>query len=90
MKKSNLSIETYTINHNNEEYILYLFPDEENFTNIYMKRNQIGIISLCIGIKVEDLNCSLEEFIENNVEEWIEDYDNEIEDLENSRLLKED
>lgn len=89
MKKSNLSIETYTITHNNEEYIIYLFPIEHNFKGIYMKRKQVGIISFCIGIKVEDLNCSLEEFIEDNLEDWVEDYESEIEDLENTRL-KED
>ena len=90
MEKSNLSIETYSFKHNNKDYIFYLLPEEENFTSIYLKRKQIGIISLCIGIKVQELNCSLEEFIKDNLEEWVENYDNEIEDLENARLLKED
>lgn len=89
MEKSNLSIETYTISHNDKEYILYLIPEDHNSIGIYMQRKQCGIISLCIGVVVEQLSCGMEDFIDECIDEWVEDYESEIEDLENAHLQKE-
>lgn len=90
MKKSSLNIETYNITKNDNEYILYLIPESDNSIDIYIQRKQCGIIIHCIGLISKRMDRGIEDVINYNIDKWIEDYDNEIEDIENSRLLKED
>lgn len=84
MNKININIEKYCLNYNGKEYIIFLIPNEEHkeFTDFYIKEKQNGIISLTVGIEIDKLSSSVEEFINNMIDEWVEDYENEINILE--------
>jgi len=83
MKKESLNIEKYIYNIENEEYIIYLIPEENNSTEFYIQKKDYGVISLAIGIDTNKLECSIEEFIEDNITEWVENCEDDIDKLEN-------
>lgn len=69
---------------NGRKYTLLLIPNEErsNFTDIYIQSGRKGLMTFCIGLDFKELSCSMDDFIEDNLEEWIEDCENDIELLE--------
>lgn len=80
--KETINIEKLVYNINDKEYNLYLTPGEYNSTGFYIQRKNSGIISFCIGVEVRRLGCSVEDFIDDNIKDWVEDYEQEIEKLE--------
>ena len=83
MKKSSLNIEKYICTVNNSKYVIYLIPEENNLTGFYIQKNNYGLLSLAVGLNIKLLECSIEDFINNNITEWIEIYEDSIDKLEN-------
>ena len=77
-----LTVEKHIYNIDNEEYIIYLFP-EDNITGFYIQKKDYGFISHCIGLDMTKMNCTNGEYIDENIREWIDSYKEDIEILEN-------
>lgn len=81
MKKDFFNVEKYICTVNNAEYIIYLFP-ENNSTGFYIRKQDSGLISLTAELNTKLLQCSVEEFIDNNINKWIEICEDAIEKIE--------
>lgn len=77
-------IERYTYNKEKDRYFVYLIEDEddEKTTDFYIQKKGYGIISHVIGLNIDELEVELNEFINNNLDEWIEVCLSDIEKLE--------
>lgn len=90
MEKFNLEIEKYSfVYDNNENYFVYAIPSQKDkdFTEFYIQKDSYGFISFCIGLDMKKMNCTNQEFINENIMEWIDSYENDIEVLEEEREL---
>lgn len=82
MIEESLTIKKYTYKGEDSNYIIYLIPEDHNATSFYIQREQCGLISHAIGVDLKQLGRSAESFIEENIEDWIEDCELDIEKLE--------
>ena len=83
MKKEKLEVERYEKEYNREKYYIYIIPeDDDKMTNFYIQKAGYSFISMEIGLLTEQLETSIEEYIENNLGEWAYSYDLDIEKLE--------
>ena len=90
MEKINLEIEKYTFVYDNEDnYFIYVIPSQENkdFTDFYIQKEDYDFISFCIGLDMKKINCSNQEFINDNIMDWIDNYEDDIEALEDEKIL---
>lgn len=90
MEKFNLEIEKYSfVYDNNENYFVYAIPSQKDkdFTEFYIQKDSYGFFSFCIGLDMKKMNCTNQEFINENIMEWIDSYENDIEVLEEEREL---
>ena len=80
MKKELLNVERYTYNYKKKDYYIYLLPNSEykEFTDFYIQDVERGKLNFEIGIKIDDLNCSIEKFIKKNIKDWTEDFKERI------------
>ena len=79
----NLAVEKHIYNIDNEEYIIYLFPEDNNMTGFYIQKKDYGFISHCIELDMTNINWTNEEYIDENIREWIDFYKEDIDILEN-------
>lgn len=79
-----LEIERYTYTKKKDKYLVYLIEneDDENITDFYIQKKESGIISHAVGLNIDDLEIEIDEFIENNLDEWIKICLSDIEKLE--------
>lgn len=86
MNKESFKITRYSLNCDEVVYCIYLMPNEEDkkFTDFYITEKNGGIISHTIGLEINKLDCSIEEFISENISDWVEIYQNDINILENN------
>ena len=82
MRKEIIKIEKNTFILENGEYIVYVFTEEENILEFYIQKKQYGIMSFALGIEIKDLDCSIDEFIQDNINEWVMVCEHDIERLE--------
>lgn len=86
MKKENITITKYEKEIVDTKYIVYVIPsDDENSTDFYINKKGYGLMTHCVGINIAQLTCSVDEFINHNIEEWIENTNIDIEMLESNR-----
>lgn len=82
MIEESLTIKKYIYKGEHSNYIIYLIPEEYNSTSFYIQREKCGIINLAIGLDLKQIQISAEDFIKENIEDWIEDYESDIDILE--------
>ena len=82
MKKEIIKIEKNTFNLESGEYIVYVFTGDENDLEFYIQKKQYGVISFAVGIFPKDLECSIDEFIQDSIEEWVTICEDDIARLE--------
>ena len=85
MEKINLEIEKYSFLYDEiEKFFIFVIPSSEikPSTEFYIQKENNKFIKFCTGINVRDLNYSNQDFINKNIMEWIESYENDIELLE--------
>lgn len=83
MKKDSLNVEKYICTFNNAEYIIYLVPEGNDLTGFYIQKKDYGLMSLTVGLNAKQLQCSIEEFINKNIAEWVEICEDAIDKIEN-------
>ena len=83
MNKEKISVEKYVYTKNGTEYLIYMFPEEDHFTQFYIQKKDYGLISHTVGVHIEDVDSSIEEFINNNIDNWIDICEDNIQTLEN-------
>ncbi len=80
MKKDELKITRYFIERGKNKYMVFLMPDvnNQNVDIFYIQKYGFGLVVDCVGIELSQLNYSIEEFINSNVDEWIDIYEEEL------------
>lgn len=80
-----LEIERYEYNYRDNDYLIYLIENEEDesITDFYIQKKGNGNISHTIGLNIDNLEIEIDEFINNNLEEWVKICLLDIEKLEN-------
>lgn len=76
-----IEIMKYKLNINGEIYLIYV-KSEDELTEFYIQKETYGIISFEIGLNLEKLGCGIENFIEDNINEWVYSYEQDLEKLE--------
>ena len=79
MKSEMVQYLKYTVNVNGKTYLVFT-KTENKVTSFYIQREGYGIISFMIGLELDAyaLGCSEEEYISDNIDEWVEEYDEEV------------
>lgn len=90
MEKLNLQIEKYSfIYDNNDTYFVYSIQSTQDkaYTDFYIQKENYGFISFCISLNMKEIDSTNEEFINENIMEWIDLYEDDIEVLEDEKRL---
>lgn len=84
VNESMIEMERYAYTKNKNKYLVYLIEneDDEKITDFYIQKKDAGIISHAIGLNVDELETEIDEFINDNLDEWIEICLSDIEKLE--------
>lgn len=82
MTEQSITIKKYTYAKQKSNYIIYLIPEEHNLTSVYIQKEQYGLMSLAIGLDFKELEIPIEDYIEENIEDWIESCEMDIDVLE--------
>lgn len=77
MKSEMVQYLKYTVNVNGKTYLVFT-KTEDKVTRFYIQREGYGIISFMIGLDLSILGCAEEEYISDNIDEWAEEYDEEV------------
>lgn len=90
MKKEKLNIDRYIVeNDAGDKYNVLVIPEDETDINFYIQKVGYGVISYEIGFTKENFerfNQSIEDFINENKDEWIESCEYDIQKLENEEM----
>ncbi len=79
MIKQKLNITRYKINRDTQQYYLYLLP-KENYLDFCIEKDGYANIYHMTEIESSQLKESIEDFIKNNINEWLEILEDIIED----------
>lgn len=77
----NKKLTKYIIDKNNEKYFVYVSSDTENYTEFYLQKDEYGIIEFEIGFVIDNNN--IMDYINIYIDNWIENYEETLEKLEN-------
>ncbi len=91
MKKINLEIEKYSFKYDDgNNYYVFAVPSQKDkdFTEFYIQKEDYGFISFCISMDMKKMNCTNQDFINDNIMDWIDDYEDDIEVLEDEKELQ--
>lgn len=69
--ENNMLIKEYEIL--NKTYLVYI-KEKENFTEFYISKKDYGIIEYVIGLDLNNTGKNIEDFINDNLIEWIYHY----------------
>lgn len=69
--ENNMLIKEYEIL--NKTYLVYI-KEKENFTEFYISEKDYGIIEYVIGLNLNNTGKNIEDFINDNLIEWIYHY----------------
>lgn len=69
--ENNMLIKEYEIL--NKTYLVYI-KEKENFTEFYISEKDYGIIEYVIGLNLNNISKNIEDFINDNLIEWIYHY----------------
>lgn len=76
MKEINVKVQEFEILE--EIYLVYVY-EKENFTEFYIGKKDYGIIRFMIGLDLNEIGISVEDFINDKLIEWIYNYNLEME-----------
>lgn len=71
----------YLIKRNDSIYFVYVSVDTENYTEFYLQKYEYGIIEFEMGFIMDSNN--IMEYINIQIDNWIENYEEILEKLEN-------
>lgn len=77
MKSEMVQYVKYTVNVNGKTYLVFT-KTEDKVTRFYIQREGYGIIRFMIGLDLSILGCAEEDYISDNIDEWAEEYDEEV------------
>lgn len=79
-----IEIERYEYDYKKDKYLIYLIENEEdeNITDFYIQKKGYGNISHIIGIDIDKLEVDVNEYIKDNLKEWVDFCLADIEKLE--------
>lgn len=79
-----IEIERYEYDYKKDKYLIYLIEneDDENITDFYIQKKGYGNISHIIGIDIDKLEVDVNEYIKDNLKEWVDFCLADIEKLE--------
>lgn len=69
--ENNMLIKEYEIL--NKTYLVYI-KEKENFTEFYISEKDYGLIKYMIGLNLNKIGISIEDFINDKLIEWIYNY----------------
>ena len=72
----------YLIKIKDSIFFVYVTVTMDNYAEFYLQLDEYGIIEFEIGFTIND-NKSIFSYITENINEWTENYKNDIEKLEN-------
>ena len=81
MRKEIITIEKRTFNLEMGEYMVFVYQEEKTL-NFYIQKKQSGVISYVLGIEIKDLEGNMDEFIQDNIDEWVTICEHDIAKLE--------
>jgi len=62
-----------------DTYLIFIY-EKENFTEFYVSKKDYGIIKFAIGVNLNEINKTLEDFVNDNLIEWIYNYNLDMEE----------
>lgn len=68
MKEINVKLEEFEIL--NQTYIVYIY-EKEDFIKFYIGKKDYSIIKFIIGVNLQQMNMTIDEFIYQNLLTWI-------------------
>lgn len=71
----------YLIKKNNSIYFVYVSVGMDNYTEFWLKKDEYGIMEFEIGFIIDTKN--IKEYIDIQIDNWIENYEETLEKLEN-------
>ena len=77
----NNKLTKYIVDKDNGIYFVYVSIDTENYTEFYLQKDEYGIIEFEMGFIIDSNN--IMEYINIQIDNWIENYEETIERLEN-------
>lgn len=90
MKKYKLDIDRYEVeNDTGDKYYIYVIPEDKVEINFYIQKVGYGLITHEIGLAKENFNSfnqSIEDFIAENSDEWIDSCEDTIQKLESEEM----
>lgn len=75
-----IKVKVYEYDILSETYLVYVSKGEDDLTNFYVGKKGYGIIRYSIGVNMKELDLSVEEFINENLIEWIYFYNLDMEE----------
>lgn len=90
MKKYKLDVDRYEVeNDTGDKYYIYVIPEDKVEINFYIQKVGYGLITHEIGLTKENFNSfnqSIEDFIAENSDEWIDSCEYTIQKLESEEM----
>lgn len=77
----NNKLTKYIVDKDNGIYFVYVSVDTENYTEFYLQKYEYGIIEFEMGLIIDSNN--IMEYIKIQIDNWIENYEEILETLEN-------
>lgn len=77
----NNKLTKYIVEKDNGIYFVYVSVDTENYTEFYLQKYEYGIIEFEMGFIMDSNN--IMEYINIQIDNWIENYEETIEKIEN-------
>lgn len=77
----NNKLTKYIVEKDNGIYFVYVSVDTENYTEFYLQKYEYGIIEFEMGFIMDSNN--IMEYIKIQIDNWIENYEEILEKLEN-------
>ena len=69
-----IEMKQYKLNINGEIYLIFV-KDKEDLTEFYIQKETYGIISFIIGVYLKEAEINEKDFIEANINEWVNEYE---------------
>ena len=84
MKKTDITVEVYEIDIEDNKYLVFknINMEDNQYIDFNIQKKGYGVISYCGGIPANEITPTTEEYIEGEIEEWIKVCEYDIKKLE--------
>ncbi|MBR0371604.1 MAG: hypothetical protein IJH63_12980, partial [Methanobrevibacter sp.] len=83
INKEQITIDKFEVRLYNKTYLILTYEkSKDGFTEFYITEKESCIVSFCIGCKYKEIIPRIESFIKRFIDEWVDDYNQEIDLLE--------